>query len=181
MFQKVFVLTMILIFTVVQVNAATHNNLKTAFDQLNYSLTVEWDQTDRAFYQQQMENFAHEIKALQAEGLSNQELLDFTLAQIKDDRLARDLRTAFTMVIVNKMSSEEAHRYVTDIMNQSYSQGASWVGEAVGGVLIVVVFVALAAMMAGKAKIEDGCYKVRTCSKDCYGGVCYEECNFRCI
>lgn len=181
MLNKFLILFMTMTLFTVQTNAATHNSLKTAFDDLNYSLTVEWDQKDRSFYNAQMEKFATEVKGLQAQGMSNQELIDFTLSQLKDQKMAKDLETAFNMVAINKMGAEEAHRYVTDVMNKSYSRGASWAGEVVAGVIALIIFVAVAAIVAGSAKLEDGCYKVRTCEEYCGFGACYEECDFRCL
>ncbi len=181
MFKKFFLLMVAFSILTVQANAATHNNLKAAFDDLNYSLSVEWDQSDKAFYNAKMDNFANTIKELQAEGLTNQELVDFTLSQVKDQKLAQDLKTAFTMVVINKMSPSEAHAYITDVMSRSYSTGASWAGEVILGAIGLVIFVALAAIVVGSAKIEDGCYKVRTCDQACIGNSCVEECDYRCI
>lgn len=181
MFKKFFLLMIAFTLLSVQANAATHNGLKEAFDELNYSLTVDWDQTDKAFYNDQMDKFSATVKDLQAQGLTNQELVDYTLSQVKDQKLAQDLKTAFTMVVINKMSPTEAHKYITDVMSNSYSRGASWAGEVVLGAIGLVIFVALAAVVVGSAKIEDGCYKVNTCEQTCFGNACYEECDFRCL
>lgn len=181
MFKKFFVSVIAFTILTVQANAATHNNLKAAFDDLNYALTVDWDQSDKAFYNAKMDNFAASIKEMQAEGLTNQELVDFTLSQVKDQKLAQDLKTAFTMVVINKMSPTEAHAYITDVMSKSYSSGASWAGEVVLGAIGLVIFVALAAVVIGSAKIEDGCYKVRSCEQSCIGNSCIEDCDYRCL
>lgn len=181
MFKKFFLLMIAFTLLSVQANAATHNGLKDAFDELNYSLNVEWDQQDKAFYNEQMDKFSATVKDLQAQGLTNQELVDYTLSQVKDAKLAQDLKTAFTMVVINKMNPAEAHKYITDVMANSYSRGASWAGEVVLGAIGLVIFVALAAVVVGSAKIEDGCYKVRTCDQACIGNSCIEDCDFRCI
>ena len=165
----------------VQSFAVTNNGLKDAFDGLNYSLSVEWDQTDRAFYNKQMEKFA---TALRSANVSNQELVEFTVSQVKDEKLANDLRTAFTMVQINKMDQKEAQKYVLDVMNKSYSQGASWNGGAViGGAIVVILIVAVALLATGDARINDGkdCYEVWTCDDYCTAGVCYEDCGYECI
>ena len=181
MLKKFFTLFLAFSFMTVQADAVTNNNLKSAFDDLNYSLIVDWDQKDRTFYNQQMEKFAAEVKTLQFQGLTNQQLVDFTVAQIKDQKMANDLRNAFTVVTINKMSAAEAHNYVTDVMNKSYSQGASWAGEVIVGAVILVVFIAVAAIVAGRAKVDDGCYQVYTCEQDCAGSFCVENCDYHCI
>lgn len=182
MFKKLFTTMMLFAFCLVQANAATHNSLKAAFDELNYSLTVEWDQKDRSFYNQVQQKFARELKDLQAKGLSNQELVNFALSQVKDEKLAKNLETAFNMVQINKMNQDEARRYMTEVMNKSYSQGASWNGgAAIATVLVVVILVAVLLVVAGEARVEDGCYQVWTCDDYCAGGVCYEDCYYECI
>jgi hypothetical protein len=165
----------------VQSFAATNNGLKDAFDSLNYSLSVEWNQTDRAFYNAEMAKFT---EAIRAANVSNQELVDFTISQVKDEKLAKDLRTAFTMVQINQMNQKDAQKYVVDIMNKSYSHGASWNGGAViGGALVVVLIVAVALLATGDARINDNqdCYEVYQCDDYCNAGICYEDCGYKCI
>ncbi len=183
MFKKLFAFSMIFCLLVVQANATTHNGLKAAFDDLNYALTVDWDQTDRAFYGAQMEKFSSQIKSLQEQGLSNQELMNFALSQVKDEKAAKDLQTAFTMITINKMSPKEAQRYVTDVMNKSYSRGASWGGEVIVGAVVLVLIIAVVAIVAGKARVNEneGCYEVYTCEDYCTGSFCYEECGYECV
>lgn len=165
----------------VQSFAATNNGLKAAFDGLNYSLSVEWNQTDRAFYNSEMSKFAESIRAA---NVSNQDLVEFTVSQIKDQKLANDLRTAFTMVQINKMDQKDAQKYVVDIMNKSYSHGASWNGGTViGGALLVIIIVAVALLVTGDARINDNqnCYEVYRCEDYCTANVCYEDCGYECI
>lgn len=181
MFKKFLFSMLAFALLVVQANAATHNSLKDAFDELNYSLTVDWDQKDRAFYDSQMNKFSKTVTQLQAQGMTNQELVEFTLSQIKDQKLAKDLETAFNMVEINRMNPTEAHKYVTEVLGNSYSRGASWAGEVVLGAIGLVIFVALAAIVAGKAKVEDGCYKVYSCEDTCFGSTCYRDCDYRCL
>lgn len=183
MFKKLFAFSMIFCLLVVQANATTHNGLKAAFDDLNYALTVDWDQTDRAFYSSQMEKFSAQVKSLQEQGLTNQELMDFALTQVKDEKAAKDLQTAFTMITINKMSPKEAQRYVSDVMNKSYSRGASWGGEVIIGAVVLVLIIAVVAIVAGKARVNEneGCYEVYTCEDYCTGNLCYEECGYECV
>ncbi len=93
---------------VVQANAATHNGLKAALDDLNNALTVDWYQTDRAFYSSQMEKFSYQVKSLKEQGLTNQELTDLALTQFKDEKAAKDLQTAFTIITIDKLSPKKA-------------------------------------------------------------------------
>lgn len=181
MFNRFFMMFIAFSLFTVHANASSQKGLKAAFDELNYSLNVEWDQSDKDFYNSQMDNFANTVKDLQSQGLTNRELVGFTLSQIKDQKLAKDLETAFNMVVINKMSPTEAHSYITEVMSNSYSRGASWAGEAILGTIGFIVFIALAAIVVGSAKIEDGCYKVRTCDQVCIGVSCYTDCDYNCL
>lgn len=183
MFRKLVMLSMVFCLFIVQANAATHNSLKSAFDELNYALTVEWDQTDRNFYESQMNKFSATLETLQANGMTNAELVDFAVSQLKDEGAQKDLRTALSMVKINNMTQSEAKRYVTDVMNKSYNRGASWGGEVVVGVVVFVLIIAIAAIVAGKARINEneGCYEVRVCEENCIGSVCHEDCDYECV
>lgn len=183
MFKKLFAFSMIFCFLVVNANAVTNNNLKAAFDELNYALSVDWDQKDQDFYKSQMDKFNSTLSALQAQGMTNQEMIDFTLSQLKDAKAQKDLQTALTMVQINRMGAKEAQKYVTDVMNKSYSRGASWGGEVIVGAIVLVLIVAVAAIVAGKARVneDEACYEVYTCDDYCTGNFCYEDCYYECV
>ena len=78
--------------------------LKQSIDELNYALTVEWDQQDEAFLKSSIANFQADLKA---QGISNEELLSIVARQ-------------------NKMSEEEVLKLIKATAN--YKQGASWNG-----------------------------------------------------
>lgn len=167
--------------------ANTNQGLKAAFDELNFALTVEWDQKDKAFYDAQMKKFTATLKA---SGLSSSELIAFVKSEVKDQKVAKDMETAFTMIQIQKMSPSEAANYMTETMKRSYSKGASWNGDAVLyigiGVLLVVVALAVA---AGGASGGGGggyyCEDVYVCDTYCYndwywGYVCEDDCYWAC-
>lgn len=183
MFKKLTAFAMIFCFLIVNAHATTNNGLKAAFDELNYALTVEWDQKDQEFYKSQMEKFNSTLNSLQKSGMSNQEMIDFTLSQLKDENMKKDLKTALMMVQINQMNQKEAQKYVTDVMNNSYSRGASWGGEIIVGAIVLVLIVAVAAIVAGKARVNEdqGCYEVWKCDNYCSGNFCYEDCYYECI
>lgn len=180
MLRKLFAIPLIFSLFIVETHAVTNNGLKAAFDSLNYALTVEWDQTDKNFYSAQMDKFTAELSKLQDEGMSNQEIVKFAVSQVKDAKVARDMETALNMVQINKMSRQEAQKYVTEVMNKSYMQGASWNG-GVAGVVAIVLLIAVAAIVAGKARVGEGCYEVYTCNEYCTGSLCYDDCGYQCV
>ena len=164
MFKKLLTLMMVFALFTVHATAATENGLKAAFDELNYSLTVEWDQKDTDFYSAQMKKFNTTIRDLQAKGLTKAQLVEFAKTEVKDQRVAKDLETAFNMISLQKMSGEQASKYMMDTMKRSYSSGASWNGDvlvyAAIGLLIIAVAIAVASGSGGGSSSDDGysCY-----------------------
>ena len=185
MLKKFFVGFMAFAMITVQANAVSNNSLKTAFDELNYSLSVDWDQTDRAFYNAQMEKFTVKVKELQASGLTNAELIEFSLSNIKDANLAKEIRTALTVVQINKMPANEARKLMMDTMSKQYSQGASWSGDGVllGALVVLVLVVAIAAAAGGGSSSSNNgggssCYNEYVCYDyyDSFGYYWYSDC-----
>jgi hypothetical protein len=187
-------ISFLLIFSVftVHAQASTVEGLKKAFDELHFSLEHDWDQQDRSFYEAQMKKFNQELRNLQAQGLTSDQLLDFAKSQTKNPQMGKDLETAFTMIKINKMSSSEANRYVLDVMKKSYSRGASWTGEvfiyAAIGILIVALAIGLASGASGSSSSSGGGYSsscyyddIYLCDTYCYddywyGYTCYDDC-----
>lgn len=160
MLKKILATLVITTIFTVQVNAATNEvralsgvsssvkeELKTAYDELNYSLTVEWDQKDQAFRTNKMNEFSASVRELQAKGLTSAELIDFAKSQVKDTKVASDIGAAFTMVEINKMTPSEANQYVTETMKKSYSTGASWHGNGGGDFLYTLFLIGLIAVL----------------------------------
>ncbi|WP_408095445.1 hypothetical protein ACJVC5_10415 [Peredibacter sp. HCB2-198] len=183
--KRIFILFLLLITFSVQVNAGTQNGLKAAFDELNYSLSVEWDQKDQAFFNAQSEKFSAEIIKLQEAGLSNQELMNFTISQIKDQNLAREIQTTFSLVSINAMSSKEAQEHIKKSIEKTYQRGASWNGTAafIGGTVFALVVLAAVAVIYKDELTKKGeeCYMAYRCHEVCELGFCRQVCGEECI
>ncbi len=164
MFKKFITLMMVVAIFTVQAQAATQNGLKAAFDEMNYALTVEWDQKDQSFYEAQLKKFTGVVRDLQKSGMTNAQMIDFAKSEIKDAKVAKDLETAFSMITINKMSSEEASKYMMSSMKRAYSNGASWNGDAVLYLVAGILIIALAVGLSnGTATVSVG-----SCYDDCY-------------
>lgn len=181
MFKNFIAFMMIVSIFTGSASASTQSGLKNAFNELNFALTVEWDQKDKAFYADQMKKFSATLRDLQSKGLTNSQLVDFVKSEIKNEKAAKDLQTAFTMVQINKMAPEEASKYMVEAMKKSYSVGASFNGEAVVYVAIGILIVAAAiVLVAGgrPANTNNGCYYQTECYDvyDAWGWYMYTEC-----
>lgn len=147
MLKKIISFVLLLSIFTVQTFATTQSGIKDAFDELNYSLTVEWDQKDPDFYKEKMNNFYRSINDLRKQGMSNGELLGFAKSQLKNQKIAVDLDNMLQTIEIEKMSSEEASSYVMSTMKDSYQTGAAWRGgigaSIVLGLIIAIIVVAV--------------------------------------
>lgn len=107
-------------------HASSHDPLSIALDNFQYALTVEWDQEDMDFYEQQVQIFSDTVSKLQEDGISNEELMTFIMSKAKDERLSQDLRHLKQVLSAHKMSKKQAQEFLKEYAQKSYAQGASW-------------------------------------------------------
>lgn len=179
--KRFFVLALTLVLFSIQAHAATGNGLKAAIDEFNYAVTVEWDQKDQSFLNAQSEKLSRELLTLKKKGMTNQELMDQALQEIKDPTLVREIQTVFSMVSLNAMSATEAQEHVKMAISKSYSTGASWNGSAVVGAVVVLFVIAGVLVLIGQNRIEEGCYQTYQCDNQCNAVYCQEVCDYKCI
>jgi len=140
MLKRFFSLSLILCLFSVNSFAAS-DGLKSAFDELHYALTVEWDQQDQKFYDVQMSTFISSVKELQSQDLSRKELVEFVKQSVKEERLAHELDRVFATIQVERLSEDESMRLAQSAMKNSYQRGASWSGSAVALSSVVTILV----------------------------------------
>jgi hypothetical protein len=132
--------------TPVQQSFALADELNRTFDELNYSLNVEWDQKDATYLDKTLANFEKEITHLQKAGLSKEALIQNTLDKIKDKQSREEIASITKVIHENQMSNEEARAFALSKLNATYAHGASWSGSRMGvhvalllGVIILIV------------------------------------------
>lgn len=139
MFRKC--ISFVLIFSVLSFSAqaGTQEGLKEAFDDLNYALTVEWDQKDPAFYEAQTEKFYLELKSLRNEGLSDADLLAFVKSKITNQDQLTEIENVLNIINTEKLSHAEATELILSL--NLTQKGASWNGViyVLGGVGVLVL------------------------------------------
>lgn len=130
----------------VQEVSAMSKELERTFDQMNYSLNVEWDQKDAKFFKDTVDAFEKEVTTLQKKGLTNKELMAYTMTKIKDKQTQKDIAEISKVISESNMSSDEARAFALEKLNSTYSQGTSWSGSRLGikmalilGVIILIV------------------------------------------
>lgn len=163
---------------------ATSLTLKELFDNLNYSLNVEWDQKDKAFYDAQIQKFTAEVKKLQSSGLSNQDLVEFAKSQVKNEKVAANIESALNLVQINKMKPEEARKFALESVSKSYSTGANYSSSGYYTIAAIVLVVALVAVViAAGGNTTGGGYcdsDVYVCDDyyDSWGYYLYSDCYY---
>lgn len=142
MFKKM--ITLILAFTVLTASAGEPEvrAVKEAFDELSYSLTVEWDQKDKTFYNQKMKEFHMKLITMQKEGLTTNDLLDFVRMSSGNSKLNQNLDQMVGIIEQSGMDVSEASKFLTQNIGQFYKKGASFKGDvSVGGIIVISAFV----------------------------------------
>lgn len=159
--------------------------LKKAYDALNFSIQVEWDQKDKKFYNKKVAEFHKEIKKLQKQGLSNAELINFVKSNIKDRNLSKNLDEVMNTIKASSMTQKEARKFALDYMSKNYSEGASWRAYNTGGVIAVALFLSIAlALVSPSVAVVGGpsrtCVEEYVCDEyyDYYYNVFYEDCYY---
>ena len=117
--------------------------LTRTFDNLNFSLNVEWDQKDQAFFDASLDTFEKDIAEMQKQGMTNEELIDFTMSKIKDEKTKKEVEAIVKTVNDSKMSSEETRAFVVSKLSSTYANGASWSGGRIGVKLCLLLAVIL--------------------------------------
>lgn len=119
------IISFFMIFSVIvgHASAASQSGLKNAFDELSYSLNVEWDQEDMTFFNAQKDKFAATVKA---EGISPNQLVEILNEEITDVQTRRDIVEAFQLVKSKNMTQEEAQEHIMNVLSQTYAEGAHW-------------------------------------------------------
>ncbi len=121
--------------------ANNHEGLKAAFDEFNYATTVEWDQRDLSFLEARKQELA---QAIEAQGLSREELISVTRSLLNDKVLVNNLDRVLNAVSMNDMTAEQAQDLMAKAMSKSQMNGANWNGVIVltpVGLLVLVLIV----------------------------------------
>lgn len=181
-----------LVFTFLNVHAAAPvSNLKalaSAYDKLNFALTVEWDQKDKDFYSANMKQFKKTLVKLRQEGLNNVDLVKFAQTKIKNKQAAKEIETLFNVVEINKLSDTEAREFILNTVEQNRTNGSNWLGSELSTSAFIALLVVLAIIIASTESTGGGsydggyyenCYDDYVCWDVCYDySSCYSQCGW---
>lgn len=133
--------------------------VQSVIQEFNYSISVEWDQKDPAFYKAQVEKLKSELAALQADGVPMSDIIAASVSSIKDAKLAADMKAALEVVQAGKLGIEEAQAMVFEAARNSNSRGASWSSDVymfIGPIIGIALVLALLAGGSSSDGSADG-------------------------
>lgn len=152
MLKKFMAIALVSIFSIVRASAATGDGLKNAIDELQYNLTVEWDQKDREFYKQSVTEFAHELDKLQEAGMTYEEMMSFAKSQVQSKTFSQDIDQLLMVISMNQLSGTEARELLNETISKHYVSGAAWSDEVSSVVFGLSAVLLLTFFIGYKAK-----------------------------
>lgn len=128
--MKVVAMLLSLLFTF-NAMAGSVKSLESAMDDYHYTLTVEWDQKDEAFYNKQTDSFVANLsKLIQEQGLTKEQVLALAEKKMNNSKAFDALKLKLSLLSPAASASELAES-LREAAKDFYSAGASWNGEAV--------------------------------------------------
>jgi hypothetical protein len=122
-------------------SAANMQELEKSLDDYQYSMTVDWDQKDKAFYSQKTEAFFAKLGNLMKDGqVSQAEVMALVEKKVADKNVVSSIKAQLANVSSVASSSELAN-ILRDNADKFYTKGASWNGDTTLTVGIVAVVV----------------------------------------
>lgn len=159
-------ITMATILPMVQVQAQ-ETSLDSAIDNLQYRLTVEWDQKDLGAQKKIMGDFTAELDQLKKQGVTDEQIFKSLSAKAFDAQTAKDVENLAKFAKANKLDQKQVRKLVVDYANKSQKLGTSWSSEATVGIVIgIVLVIVLIAALSGNASVSTGYYY--NCWDECY-------------
>lgn len=125
------------------VMAGPVQSLEIVMDDFHYSLTVEWDQKDQAFYDAKTEAFMGQMsKLIKENNVSKEEVLSLAQKKMNNSKAYEALKLKMTLLQTN-VSAEQLAEMLKDSAKDFYSAGASWNGEvltyAIVGLFVIAI------------------------------------------
>lgn len=170
-------MSLVMIFCLTNVYAITPSvqmvELQKAYETMEVELNYNWDQKDPTFKNAQMKKFESTVRKLQADGLTNDDLIAFTKKNLKTEDMKQQFDDMVAVVQINKMDKEQARQFAVETMAKSKTDGLSWTGSGgLGAAGAILVLLGLALLVGGSTS---DCEDVYVCDYyDCYYDyVCY--------
>lgn len=120
--------------------------LKATFDDFQYTTSVEWDQKDSKFFEDQVSKLQASMTELQKEGLTEQDVRLFLASISKGSLNVEETKLKLATLNLQNLRSIELAKIITATVQTNYQKGASWSSE---GLTEGAEFVGVLALMFG--------------------------------
>jgi hypothetical protein len=136
-------------------------SVRSAINELQYSLSVEWDQHSEAVKNEIVNRFANKIEDMRKAGMTNEQLLESVASETGNPQSAKDLKALADYANQNNLSADQINEVVAKYVSASQKTGAHWngsggyyqqgygtggysnVGRIIGIIIIVIVIIAV--------------------------------------
>ncbi len=182
MFNRFFSLALILTLVTTQSFAVTApgDGLKSALDELSYSIDVEGAALKPETKKEAISRFAQSLSDLRAQGMTNQEMISFVQSQIKDQKVAQETAAQYALLQTNNLSQEEVQGILKTLATKMYAKGASWNGDStlptIGIILGIVALIVGIELLIGNDPCANEAYargNPSACENSWYNGAYY--------
>lgn len=120
-----------------------------AFDRFHYAMAVEWDQTDPAFKEQAQKDLEKALLALQAAGVTAEEIQSAMAKSILQGKAQADYKRLVAAIQSQDLTEAQATELATEFMDKNYHEGTSFAGgghhhgkwKIIVAIIIVVVII----------------------------------------
>lgn len=127
----------------VMASTGTVQELERVLDDYHYGLSVEWDQRDQQFYDSKTKDFFGKLeKLITTEGLSKDQMMTLIEKKVNNKNVIEALKLKMSL-LAKGASAEDLARMIKDSTKDMYATGASWNGEVVRTVAIVLLVAAI--------------------------------------
>lgn len=120
-------------------NVFATSHLEAVMDDFQYAMAVEWDQKDIKFQAAQTKKL---IAGLEASGASTEELLALVEKKVPNKKMVEAIKLKLSLK--NISSEQEIAQVVAESSKDFGVKGASWNGDVVSNVGVVLVVAVLA-------------------------------------
>ena len=115
--------------------------------EYQFAMSVEWDQRDEGFKNEQQEKLLKGIEHLRAEGATTQQLLTESLLMIPDLTKRHDVAEAMGLYHAGQLSQAQLHDFLEENLANMQTPGVSWSPLTNVIVGVVVGYAVLKALM----------------------------------
>jgi len=154
-FKKLNALALAVMMAVFPTLQAEANSLtvQSAINQLNHTLSVEWDQQDPAVKRMALDTFTAQIAELQKNGVSQDEILKSLKAQMPDAQTVKDIENLAAQAKAEGLSKTEMNKLVGQYVQTAQATGASWSDAATYTVVSIAVIALIVVVLASGGSV----------------------------